>query len=256
MTEQIERSASASLCISWGSVSDKGKVRDENEDSYYVNEDLSLFIVSDGMGGHQGGRLASKIIVEDLPVMIETRWHKARSTRSRAIGSLLRNSIIEQNQHMYMEGLSESGYVDMGATVVVVFIHNSRVYVANVGDSQAFRFRNHRLWQITKDHTVISELLEQNEIEHTEIDGHPAQGQITQYIGMNEDVCPHLRSFHLRKNDLILLCSDGLTDMISLREISNILTTEQDAQIMCQGLVDAAKQAGGHDNITALCIHC
>jgi protein phosphatase len=254
MVENVEMHDSVTVKAVWSALTDTGKERTENQDSYFVNEELSLFIVSDGMGGHRGGRLASTIVVEDLPVMIETELHKLRSHRPRSICNVLRRSIIEQNRHMYMEGHSETGYVDMGATVVAVYLQNGRAHVANVGDSQAFRFRNTNLWQITKDHTVIAELIENNQIDASEADDHPAQGQITQYIGMRKEVDPHVRTFELKKNDGILLCSDGLTDMVELKQIEAVLTCEKDPEAICKTLVDAANTGGGHDNTTVIYI--
>lgn len=252
MTENIETYISESQKVVWAALSEVGKVRQENEDSFFISEELCLFIISDGMGGHRGGRLASKIVVDDLPVLIETGLHKLRSQSPRAIRALLKRSIIEQNRHLYCESHSETGYVDMGATLVALLIKDGWAYVANVGDSPAFRFRNQRLRQISQDHTVVSELIEENKIDTSEADDHPAQGQITQYMGMSDLIAPHVRAFRLNRCDCILLCSDGLTDMLSVKDIRRIIKGEKQSQAICQNLVKAANAAGGQDNITVV----
>lgn len=151
-----------------------------------------------------------------------------------------------------VEGTSESGYKDMGATVVVALIVNERIYVANLGDSRVYRFRNGRLSQLTKDHSVISELLEQGHIGPEDVEKHDAQGQITHYIGMEEDASPHVRSFLSQKGDRLLLCTDGLTDLVNDRAIARILRGTHDCQAACDALVKAANSAGGTDNATVV----
>ena len=110
----------------WGAASDVGKVREENEDSFVVEAEVGLFLVADGMGGHRGGALASKIVAEDLPVMIETRLAKLRGHSVRAIRAMLKRTIVEQNRQLQMEGTSEAGYKGMGATVVVTLLRDGR----------------------------------------------------------------------------------------------------------------------------------
>ncbi len=254
MTEHVETHDALPASISWAALSDQGRQRSENQDSFYANEELTLFMVSDGMGGHRGGKIASRIVVEDLPVLIENRLHKIKSAHMRSVRHALHRAIRKQNRHMYLEGHSESGYADMGATLVIVLIRAGRVYIANVGDSQAFRIHSDRMAQVTRDHTVISELLEAKKIDESQVEDHPALGQITQYIGMQEEVAPHVRSFPWKNADALLLCSDGLTDMVTLPEIIDIIKKQEEPQKICQTLIKAANDAGGHDNITVMYI--
>ena len=242
------------LSYSWSAASDVGKVREENQDSYLVDAELGLFLISDGMGGHRGGSLASRIIVEDLPVMIETGLNKIRSNDPRAIKSLLKKALVEQSRQLRMEGTSEAGFKEMGATLAMALLRNDRAYIANMGDSRLYLFRKGRLSQRTKDHSVVSTLLEQNKIEPEEVENHAAQGQITQYIGMEEETCPYIRTFMIRKGDRLLLCTDGLTDMIDDKVIAIILHNEADLKSVCKSLVNAANAAGGYDNITVMAI--
>jgi len=240
--------------FSWGAASNIGKLREENEDAYVIEPDVGLFLVSDGMGGHRGGELASKIITQDLPPMIENRLDKLRSQNPRLIRSLLRKTITEQSKQLHMEGDSESGYKGMGATVVVVLFVDGRAYVANVGDSRIYRFRNRRLTQFTKDHSVIAKLLEKGQITEAQVQSHQDRGVITRYVGMEEKARPYVRSFLLKKRDRLLLCTDGLTDMVDDTKVAAILNTDSDCQTTCNKLIEAANSAGGVDNVTVVLV--
>lgn len=254
LTDNPEYALKPSLPISWGAATDIGKVREENEDTFLVEPQLALFLVSDGMGGHRGGELASKIVIEDLPVMIETGLEKLKVGRPKTIKSLLSRSITEQSRQLRLEGTSESGFKDMGATLVTVLLKDKRCFVANLGDSRAYLFRKGRLSQLTRDHSVVSDLVMEGLIGPEEAKSHDARGQITSYIGMEEEPRPYVRSFQLKKNDRLLLCTDGLTDMVSDEEIASIVQKESDSQAVCEELVKTANAAGGYDNITVMTI--
>jgi serine/threonine protein phosphatase PrpC len=228
--------------------------RQENQDSFFADPEPALFLVSDGMGGHRGGALASEIVAEDLPVMIENALDKLKVGTPRTVRVLLNKLIAEQSKQVQLEGTSETGFRDMGATLVIVLLRKGRCFVANIGDSRAYRLRKGRMVQLTRDHSVISELIEKGRIGPQEAAGHDAQGQITRYIGMEEKARSHVRSFILKKGDRLLLCTDGLTDMVTDKEIVTILKAERDPQAACESLIAAANKAGGHDNITTLVI--
>ncbi len=238
----------------WAAETDRGRVRPENEDTFFADPETALFVVSDGMGGHRGGALASGIISEDLPVIIENALDKLKVGTTRTVRSLLEKAIAEQSRQLQLEGTSETGYEDMGATLVIALLRKGRCFVANVGDSRAYRLRAGRLTQLTRDHSVVSELIERGRITSDEALDHAASGQLTRYIGMEEKARSHVRSFALKRHDHILLCTDGLTDMLSDDDIAGILKTETDPQTACRALVAAANSAGGDDNITALLI--
>ena len=238
----------------WGAKTHAGKERQENQDSFFADPEPALFLVSDGMGGHQGGALASGIVAEDLPVMIENALDKLKVGIPRTIRSLLERMIAEQSKQLQLEGTSETGFRDMGATLVIALLRKGRCFVANIGDSRAYRLRKGRMVQLTRDHSVVSELIEKGHIEPQEAADHDASGQITRYVGMEEKARSHVRSFTLKKSDRLLLCTDGLTDMVAVKDIASILKAETDPQAACESLVAAANKAGGHDNITTLVI--
>jgi protein phosphatase len=191
----------------WATETSPGKIRPENEDTFFADPETALFVVSDGMGGHRGGNALDKL--------------KVGTTRT--VRSLLKKAIAEQSRQLQLEGTSETGYEDMGATLVIALLRKKRCFVANVGDSRAYRLRAGRFIQLSRDHSVVSELIERGHIKPGEALDHAASGQLTRYIGMEEKVRSHVRSFTLKKNDRILLCTDGLTDMVSDRDIADIV---------------------------------
>ncbi len=254
MPDNTENIAGLTNTLQWAAETDVGKERSENQDSFFSDPETGLFIVSDGMGGHRGGALASGIIIEDMPVMIENALDKLRKGTSRTIMSILKRAVAEQSRQLHLEGTSESGYKDMGATLVIALFRNERCFIANVGDSRAYRLRAGRLTQLTRDHSVVSELIEKGHIEPEEALNHSASGQLTRYIGMETKAHSHIRSFTPKKSDRILLCTDGLTDMLENKQIASILKTKADPHTTCKALVEAANKAGGHDNITTLIV--
>lgn len=254
MTSGTEDAESPQRPLRYAAETDKGKIREENQDAFVAEPDAGIFVVSDGMGGHRGGALASEIVAQDLPAVIENQLDELRVGTARTIRKLLRKIIAEQSRQVHLEGNSESGFTDMGATLVTALVRKGRCFVANVGDSRMYRLRNNRLTRLTKDHSVISELIEQGRIEPEQAENHHARGQITRYIGMGEKIRPYIRSFRLKKDDRLLLCTDGLTDMLDDGAIGSILRSECNGEAACRRLVDAANEAGGHDNITAVII--
>ena len=252
MEKVAEDTVSTTLPVRCAGLSHIGKVREENEDTFLIDPELGLFVVSDGMGGHRGGEVASKIVTEDLPVMIEVGLDKLKVGSAAAIRTLFKKAIREQSRQLNLEQTSETGFKDMGATLVVALLRKGRAYIANLGDSRIYRLRNRRLVQLTKDHSVVSELLDKGKIKPEEAENHEAQGEITHYVGMEDKAQPHIRSFQLKKGDRLLLCTDGLTDPVDDKSIAAILANNQQCKQACQALVDAANSAGGHDNITVV----
>jgi protein phosphatase len=184
--------------------------------------------------------------------VVETGVDRLKVCSPRAVRRVLDAAIRRQNRHVHREGTSESGYVDMGATLAMLLVVGERAYVANVGDSRVYRLRNGRLRRLSVDHSVVSELLEGGEITPQEAEDHHALGVVTQYMGMPEEVEPEIRSLALRSGDWFLLCSDGLTDMVDEAMLEQVLTTAEQPQAACEQLVQAANKAGGTDNITLI----
>ena len=254
MDEDIVVEALPSGPFTWAGVTDIGKDRAQNEDSFIVEPESGLFILSDGMGGHRGGKLAANIVTEDLSSMIDTRLHKLRSSRPRAVRRLLRKTIVEQNRQLHMEGGSEDGYKGMGATVILVLLRDARAYLAHLGDSRIYRLRKGRFVQQTRDHSVVTELIDAGELKPEDAENHVSANEITHYVGMEEKAMAEIRSFGLVRGDRLLLCSDGLTGMVDDKSIAGILKRQADPQVACEQLIQASNDAGGHDNITVVIV--
>jgi serine/threonine protein phosphatase PrpC len=254
MAKNESNQSSDSAPARWACISDKGRVREENEDAYLVDEGHNLFIVSDGMGGHAQGAKASQIVIDSLPSIVIGELGKLKSDSTRSVRRAIRASIVELNRHVRDEGTKGNGHKNMGATVVMALLREDRMYVANVGDSRAYLFRNKRLRQLTMDHTLVAELVEAGHIEPDEARNHPRQHVITQCVGIDSEIKPFVRGIALKKDDRLLLCSDGLTMVVPNGRIRTILKGQSDVEAACKQLVSAANAAGGLDNITVLAV--
>jgi len=229
-------------------------VRQSNEDAYFVDVRGGLFIVSDGMGGHQAGDLASKAVVEILPRMIKQRFAELANMTRTSIRNVLRDAIADLSSELHLSSRDQAGLKGMGATVVLALVKNDRVYIAHLGDSRAYILRRNHLARLTNDHNVADILLRRGEITWREAKCHPARSQLTQHMGMEGYAHPGVRSFALKEGDRILLCSDGLNCMLTNREIGDVLRTHQHVADAVEALVKKANDAGGIDNVTALMI--
>lgn len=241
--------------LSWACISDRGCVREENEDAYRVDAEHGLFIVSDGMGGHDEGARASQIVTEDLPSILIEKLGRLKKASTTSVRRIIHKSIVELNQKVRTESVNGSGHKDMGATLVMAMQHNDKLYIANVGDSRAYLLRNNRLKRLTVDHTFVAELLEQGQIEPEETEDHPQQHIITQCVGIDSEIKPLVRSITPKKDDRLLLCSDGLTSVVTDDRIESILLSHIKPVEVCIELVSAANEAGSPDNTTVLAVN-
>jgi PPM family protein phosphatase len=233
-------------------VSETGRLRSHNEDAFALLPERGLFIVSDGMGGHNAGATAARIVVDVLPQMLEQRLLSIPSQESKALSLAVRDAVVELSQYVRECAESHADLSGMGATLVLAYLRNYTLSVANMGDSRAYLYREGNLKQLTEDHSIVGMLLQDGEITPEEAKTHPARGIVSRYVGMEGTVYPDVKSLKISKGDRVLLCSDGLTGMITDEAISEILSKDGDLQQVCQSLVDAANQAAGRDNITVL----
>lgn len=254
MEKEQKDTTAAVIPFRWGAISDTGRVREENQDAYFAGSELGLFLVSDGMGGHQAGALASKIVAEVLPAMIADQLNNLKTFGPRAIKSMLEKAIIELSRRMRTESANQTGFKGMGATLVMALLREKRAYIANMGDSRAYLFRKRKLTQLSEDHSVVALLLRSGEIKPEEAKNHPSRGQLSRYIGMLDEVYPYISTKSLKKGDRLILCTDGLSGIVSSEEITNILKKHSEPKVACQILVDAANAAGGHDNVTVVIV--
>ena len=222
-------------------VTDTGRQRRANEDSLLARS--PLFVVADGMGGAQAGEVASRIAVEFFQSGIDdaSEPELALATLTRAA-----NSRIHERSHTNAE---QAG---MGTTLTAVYVGAEEVAIAHVGDSRAYCLRDGELLRLTDDHSLVDELLRQGRLTPEEAVEHPQRSVITRALGPEDTVEVDTRSFHARAGDVYLLCSDGLTTMLSEEQIAALLLAGETLSDAGQALIAAANAAGGRDNITVV----
>ncbi len=238
----------------WGAVTHIGKMRAKNEDALVAAPELGLFVVLDGMGGHPCGDVAAQAAAEGLPVSMAERLGSMKTRRPRSVRRWLARVIDEQSRRIHFQGLTPGGCEGMGATLALVLFLDGRAYAANLGDSRVYRFRADRFVQLSRDHSVIRELVEEGRIEPHEAANHRAVGMVTQHLGMPDQTEPHVRSYALRPGDQFLLCTDGLTDQVPDSDIRAVLQSCDDCQTVCESLAEAANAHGGLDNVTVVLV--
>ena len=239
-------------------LSDIGRTRDENQDRWLADPALGLYVVSDGMGGHLAGGLAAEVVVKTLPAILRRcagdfdQLIAQPSESTEPAESAMAAVLTELSNQLRDESQSEPGLEGMGATVVLALIRDRNALIAHLGDSRAYLHRGGVLRQLTKDHSIVQLLLDSGEISPAEVVDHPARGQLSRCVGMESDPLPEVQSLALQEGDQLLLCSDGLTGMLTEAEIAEILGEWQAPRVACRRLVAAANDAGGSDNITVL----
>jgi protein phosphatase len=233
-------------------LSDKGKVRGANQDAWFADGDLGLLLVSDGMGNESGGALAAEIVAKAVPEIVRQEGLNLSNLNDPFALDIISKQLVELNRHVHDSAMGAAGLSGMGATLVLALVRGDRAMIAHLGDSRAYLLRDEFMLSLTKDHSVLRMLLEAGEVAEEEIKSHPARGKITRYIGMEDDVPPDITMMHLENGDRLLLCSDGLTNMLSEKEIAGQLRKTVSPKAVCRYLVDAANAAGGKDNITVV----
>lgn len=231
---------------------DIGLVRDTNEDSFIVDNNLGLFIVADGLGGHRGGEVASRLVVETITDYLK------KTTEERLETNYLANinkAIRKAHEVIIKTSSGDLELSGMGSTLVMGLLDSeANLYIVNVGDSRAYLYRNHKLHLLTHDHSLAADLVREGNLRAEEIRFHPLRNTVTQFVGIDSFDAGYQEKIALRGSDIIILCSDGLWEMFSDKEIEEYATKEKGPRNLCHGLIDAAKTAGGKDNITVIII--
>ncbi len=237
---------------SYHKLTDVGKVRETNEDSVFVSSNRyghTLAVVADGMGGHNAGDVASKLIVNKISKMWATTSKIETVLEAK---QWLTNQIKEVNNHIYIYSQTNGQLSGMGSTVVVAICLDDKTVIANVGDSRAYVMCESKLLQVTKDQTLVNELLNQGEITEIEAKFHPQKNILMQAVGTSKVL---KIDFYVVENnyDYLLLCSDGLTNMVEGARISEVINSyDNDIITSVRTLVKEANDNGGHDNITVV----
>jgi len=221
---------------------DPGRVRRRNEDAFVV--DPPLFAVADGMGGAQAGEVASRLAA--------AAFREYREADELAPEERVRAIIKEANRRIYDRARTDSEVSGMGTTVTAALLTDGRVVIGHVGDSRAYRIRNGRLEQLTDDHSLVADLMRSGRLTAEEAEGHPQRSVITRALGTDPDVDVDTLVIEVEAGDLFLLCSDGLSTMVSDSEVLQTVERAATLDEAARGLVRAANTGGGEDNVTVV----
>lgn len=242
--------------------SDVGRRRERNEDSFSVDPALQLYIVADGMGGHVGGGLASRMAVQTISRVIAQLESdpdittEASEVRLEGHGpaAILRYAIHCASRDIFERATRDTSLRGMGTTVVVLWVRDGFAYMANVGDSRGYVRRDGKLQQLTIDHSLVGEQIRAGILSETDAKTHRYKNIITRSVGFQPVVDVDIEQRRVRSGDQFLLCSDGLTNMVNDDTLHMLLATNEIAQCPA-ALVALANENGGDDNITVLVVH-
>ena len=237
---------------------DRGLVRDINEDSYRIIEGSdglpNLFVIADGMGGHSCGELASKTAVEYISGSALKGRLRSFLPLERCKPELVK-LLEETNEAVYRKSLEIPSAVGMGTTLTMALIDEKAIAVAHVGDSRLYMLRAGKMEQLTTDHSYIEELVRQGSLTREEAEKQPRKNIITRAIGCFPELKVDVTILKTEKDDIFLICTDGLTNMLGDSEIYNIIK-DAEPNAACKSLIEAALGKGGEDNITVILIKC
>jgi PPM family protein phosphatase len=230
-----------------GASTDVGRVRERNEDGFLTLE--PLFAVADGMGGHRGGAVASRVALEVLGEM------EGDSMSGDGVADGLADMVTRANDAVLERASEEPRLSGMGTTLTAVVVQSGKIHLAHVGDSRAYLLRDGNLRQLTEDHSLVQRMVKEGKLTPQEAEIHPQRSVLTRALGVEPDLQVDKDAVEVRTGDRILLCSDGLTTMVPEEEIQRIVAEHEDPQQAADALVSAANQAGGVDNITAVLLY-
>jgi serine/threonine protein phosphatase PrpC len=230
-------------------LTDTGLQRSVNQDNFYIDPEGRFFIVADGMGGHAGGQEASQIATKQISSYLEANW-EANSP----CDLLLEEALDRANQEILADQESNHERGDMGTTVVVVVFRRDQPWCAHIGDSRLYRLRNSQLEQITEDHTWVARALKMGDITPAQAKTHPWRHVLFQCLGRKDLKKVDIQPLDFQSGDLLLICSDGLTEEVTDESISKSLLAYSNCEQVAVELVESAKTAGGSDNITVVIV--
>lgn len=230
-------------------LSDIGNVRETNEDAFLVDPDRGLFVVADGMGGHRGGATAAQAVVKHFPLLLD---RYIANTGGR-VGVALRGSILELSALIRAAGDRSPENRGMGTTLACLLFKGDRAFVVHMGDSRVYRWRR-GIRALTRDHSLTALLVREGEISRRAAERHPGRGQLTRYVGMEQEIFPDVSRIEVRPGDRFLLCTDGLWQSLPEKRMGRLLATGADPETICRTLVNEGKTAGGDDNLTAVVV--
>ena len=239
-------------------LTDEGLVRDHNEDFISCLPESGLVILADGMGGHNAGEVASELAVSSVKEALEEVLSPdIQDTCDIDFKDAVHESVIYANDEINLHAKTHPECKGMGTTIVLALFQNDKVILASVGDSRIYRFRKGELKQVTTDHSLVQEMIDNGYMSEEEAMNSTNRNLITRALGISEDVKVDVVQKDVELDDIYLLCSDGLSDMINDELIfSTLVKTRQDLKRASEELVHQAKEHGGHDNVSVILVAC
>lgn len=232
---------------------DKGLVREKNEDALFfekISENLAFAIVCDGMGGQAGGDIASNKAIEFISTNLKNNLKDGMKNNS--VRYLLESSVSTANTIIFDMANNDQELKGMGTTIVLAVINDNTLHIAHAGDSRAYLLRDNDLHRLTVDHSIVQSLVDHGELTEDQAKVHPNKNIITRALGVQKNIAADLSEVYLQQGDILLLCTDGLTNMVESDEIKLILN--DDITLAPEKLIQIANKAGGNDNITAVAL--
>jgi protein phosphatase len=240
-----------------------GMKRNHNEDSYLLLPEEQLFCLADGMGGHSSGEVASRIAVEEMAEFYkltgrdqDATWPFKMDKTRNYDENRLATAIKLANARIFERASAEQKYKNMGTTIVTVHFAASAVYVGHVGDSRGYLYRGGALRQLTEDHSLLNDYLKAKKLTPEEIEAFPHKNVIVRALGMKDSVQVDLGRVDPQDGDIYLLCSDGLSGMVTDAQIQETLTRAKNLDTACAELIHLANANGGNDNATCILVRC
>ncbi|PSF38717.1 Stp1/IreP family PP2C-type Ser/Thr phosphatase [Aphanothece hegewaldii CCALA 016] len=229
--------------------SDPGVVRSVNQDSYYIDSQGRFYIVADGMGGHAGGQEASLMATQTIQAYLEEYWDSDSPS-----DELLEDALYRANQVILDDQYNHPERADMGTTVVVVLFRENNSWYTHIGDSRLYRLRSNNLEQLSEDHTWVARALKMGDISPEQAKTHPWRHVLFQCLGRRDLRQVEVFPLNVQPGDRLMMCSDGLTEEVPDEKIAMMLKRESKEDEIVNDLIEAAKMAGGSDNITVVLI--
>ena len=227
---------------------DKGKVRTNNEDYYFIDETRGVFIVADGIGGHKAGEVASSLTTQIISEYVNENLTKCKDV----IPKLIRDSIDHANKIVYDISKNNKECDGMGTTISMGILIENILYIGHVGDSRVYLYRDSILKQITEDHTLVNELVKNGTLTEEEARNYPNKNIITKAIGTNDKIISDLFEIKVKKDDLFVFCTDGFSDNITVDELKKLIEENENLDNLSKKMIEYANVVSGSDNITVL----
>jgi PPM family protein phosphatase len=239
-------------------ITDIGQKRSSNQDSIYLDNDLNLYIVADGMGGHQGGDIASQMVIEVYPKVFKENFEKIKDP-----DKLLEHCSKVVNEKIFARAQMDSQLQGMGTTLVVLYFHSNKLYINNIGDSRAYLINQKHLFQLTRDHSLVQEKIKMGIYNRENALKDKMKNVLTRAVGFEDFVESDTFEYEVNKSDLFFICSDGLHGKVHEKDILEIITkkykdvshlTQEKLDNMTKDLINKANANGGNDNISVIVV--